>query len=736
MFRKLAAITLMVLVTPMAPLVANEIWEPLHGPLGGDVRCIATHPDSAHIVYLGLGHHGTSKIVGTGGGLFVSTNGGESWSRSELQGVAVSGIGRSHSQLVAATYGNGIYAAENPAGPWVEANEGLEDLRIRALLINEAIAVVGTESGPYFGDPDLLTWEPAEISTVRDIWALAQSPWDPDFLLAATDSSIWRSEDGGRNWVESGAGMAQTEVRSIAFGSDGRCWAGGLDDWNVEGRLYCSADSGFTWTEAYQPPQGRADAVWSILVSPLDPDQILIGIGAAPSGRGYIYRTLDGGVEWEEVLMVRCRSFRAIEFIPTPDHAVLAGCESSFGVFRTTNEGTTWSPVLDGLDAANVFDITLADESTGMLVVGKGFSGTFTRGDDWGITWANMDTLFPSVWIRDMLVWPDNPDRILAAAWNDVYLSEDGGMTWQNQSLSSHNIDVAMSPLDTDLIYAGGTQGLYVSRDGAESWEGPDSTVDRYVTSLAVDPRDAFRALVSTRSRIYETTDAGATWDTLATFGCTCLEIHPLERRVIYAGTEDYGVYVSEDNGVTFDQRVDGLTDQSVNAIIADPQDPQRIWAGTPSGIYKTVDMGATWVPDNAGLENTDIHSFMIHDASRRIFVGSYSGGIRQATIVPTDVDDPPPGSNTPLSLRLLLAPIPCRDFLSVGPIIPRTAGFESTPPVAIKLYAVNGRLVRSIQTRAAEPVSWDLRGLPAGSYIVTASYAGIQGTAPVILAR
>ena len=710
----------------------DDYWRAFGGPLGGDVRCFALDPVVPNRVYLGLGSHAARGDYAEGGGLFYSTDYGESWIRGTLQGVKIGGIVKAHGILWVSTYGDGVFVAPNPRDEWMSANDGLDDLMTRCIVSTPERIILGTDTGPFYTNPVERQWMPGSIDTEREFWNLAIAPWNTNFILAATDSAVWRSVDGGQNWSFSGNGIDQLAVRSVAVGEDGLCWAGSFDDWNDPAKLYCSADTGLTWTENYVLPGGTGEAVWTILPSET---YLLIGTGWLGSGYAHIHRSTDGGAEWDHVYQNHYRSIRALCAIPSQPGRVLAGCESTGGVLCSEDDGVTWTYRLTGLDAGNVYEINVLDEEQGTVAAGVGFSGAFSVTDDLGAAWTRMDSLFPSLFIRGLVVIPNETRRVLAAAWNGIYGTDDLGETWTRLISLSQFIDIDFSPLDLDVIYAGGNNGFIVSRDGGYVWEDPDSVISHGVNSVAVDPRDGWRALVGTNQYLFETRDAAFTWDTLEVSWPRSIAFHPFDSRKIYVGTAD-GVFISNDNGETFNEKSEGLPGEYVNEIISDPENPDVIWAGTPVGVYKTMTGGDIWFESNRGLGNLDVRAFMIHNESRRIFVGSHSGGIRFAYLEGADGDDTGFKTERPSILRLAAGPVPCADHLSVAVCIHGASRISPAVPVDIALYSLNGNQLRSGKCDTHEPLIWNVAQIPAGAYVLRASSAGVHAEAPVVVIR
>jgi photosystem II stability/assembly factor-like uncharacterized protein len=388
------------------------------------------------------------------------------------------------------------------------------------------------------------------------------------------------------------------------------------------------------------------------------------------------------------------------------------------------------------MDASNIYAIAIGDEVQGELFVGEGFSAGLSRGTNWGQDWTDLDDTFPSLFVRDLLVWPEESNRLFAAAWNNVYASVDGGELWSSQGLGDHNIAVEMSNADTGIVYAAGRGGVYVTQDSGETWAGPDSIVGGYVTAMAVDPRDGWHALASAGGSLFETDDGGAQWESIASLSCISLAFHLYDPSLIYVGTDGQGVYLSGDGGETFDQVSNGLPNLTVNAIASDPDDPGVIWAGTADGVYKSLDFGATWIEDSFGLYNRWVLSLLIHESTRHIFLGSYAGGLRWSPIDHLGSGPALEEGVLPADLVISLVPLPCRDTALLDLLLPSGKRPEAGDHIRLSLYSLDGRRVCGKSSQYNGPVAWDLSAAPAGAYLIRGRLGRYAGSAPLVLVK
>jgi photosystem II stability/assembly factor-like uncharacterized protein len=303
---------------------------------------------------------------------------------------------------------------------------------------------------------------------------------------------------------------------------------------------------------------------------------------------------------------------------------------ASGGVWKTVNDGTTWTPVFDGEGSYSIGWVTLDPNDSSVVWVGSGES---------------------------------NSQRSVSYG-DGIYRSDDGGKSWTNLGLkkSEHIGRVVIDPRDSKVVYVaaegplwgpGGDRGLYKSADGGKNWKAVLTISENTgVVDVALDPSnpDVVYAAAYQRRRhvftlidggpesaIYKSTDAGATWNKLKSglpsvdMGRIGLAVSPADPNVVYASIEAAdgkgGIFRSNDKGATWERRNEFDQGAMYYArVVADPKNVDRIFVMNVQ-LRESLDGGKTLNKVTESNHHGDNHAIWIDpDDSRHWLLGSDGG--------------------------------------------------------------------------------------------------------------
>jgi photosystem II stability/assembly factor-like uncharacterized protein len=341
-----------------------------------------------------------------------------------------------------------------------------------------------------------------------------------------------------------------------------------------------------------------------------------------------------------------------VEALDTDFRFVIAAAASG-GVWKSTNAGTTWTPIFERYGSASIGDIKIFQKDPSILWVGTGEANNrnsvawgdgIYKSTDGGRTFDNVG-LRNTFQIARIVTHPRSPDTVYVAAvgnlWGytgdrGVFKTTDGGKTWQKLGGGLPNdsrtgaTDLAMDPGNPDVLYAafyqrlrlpwrfdggGPNGGIFKSIDGGKNWKKltrglPAGATGRIGLDIyRRDPRivmaiveaEAGAADLSTPgSGIYRSEDGGETWRYLnrynnRPFYYSQIRINPSNDQLVYVLTTSF--QWSTDGGKTFAQATAPFgPNYDHHAMWIDPTNKDRFYLGKDKGLTLTHDYGASFI--------------------------------------------------------------------------------------------------------------------------------------------
>lgn len=358
---------------------------------------------------------------------------------------------------------------------------------------------------------------------------------------------------------------------------------------------------------------------------------------------------------------------RAIIIHPTVPTTIYAAGVAG-GVWKTTNGGTTWLPVSDLISNLAVNSLAMDSTNPNTLYAGTGegfFNGGAVRGagifktTDGGTTWTQLASTNSTDfhYVNDLIVSPNNANRIYAATRTGIWRSTDGGTAW-TKVLNATEVG------STTTAINGGCLDLVVRTD---------RPTDYVFASCGTN----------TQAKIFRNTDAGAAgaWIQVHTengAGRTSLAIAPSNQDTIYAmsaaleGTFDdalHAVFRSTASGDagSWTARVRNTDPNKLNAsilsfvigafatncgldttnfftgqawydnvIAVDPTDPNRVWAGGID-LFRSDDGGANWGMAAHAYQSPTLPQYVHPDQHVIVFHPQYNGTTNQTVYIGND---------------------------------------------------------------------------------------------------
>ncbi len=354
---------------------------------------------------------------------------------------------------------------------------------------------------------------------------------------------------------------------------------------------------GFDLDWETQGPGNIGARINTVAVHPTDENIIYAGFSA-----GGVFKTTNGGLDWEPIFDEQVfLSIGAIVLDPQNPDIVYVGTGdpniSGFpfigdGLYRSMDAGQSWTKL--GLEEQRIISKVVIDPSNSSKIfaacMGLPFARNNERGlyrsEDNGNTWQQILFVSDSTGITDLVIDPDNPQVLFAAAWDrirnnreslisgtgaKVYKSTDGGDSWTiveaglPSDMPHSRIGLAICESNPDVIYVQYIhpenyllEGIYRTDDGGDSWfEIPtdDATglssfsmggFGWYFGKIRVNPKDE-NDIYLLGVDIWRTRNAGQTWDRAAPAWWS-YEVHADKHDLVFL--QDGGVLLGTDGGL------------------------------------------------------------------------------------------------------------------------------------------------------------------------------------------
>ena len=369
-------------------------------------------------------------------------------------------------------------------------------LTVLALTATPSLA----QRGRGFGQPDTLTWRFLGPAVGNRIASIAGIPGDPTtYYAGAASGGIWKTTDGGDRWVPIFEGQPVQAIGALAvsLADPAVVWAGTGEAWAVRDSdvmgdgIYKSTDAGKSWNHMGLAETGR---IGKIVTHPTNPDiayVCAVGRITGPQQERGVYRTMDGGTNWEQVLFVdkntgcsgldmdakNSRKLIAgtwqVEMHPW---AMLSGGPGS-GIYISNDAGSTWKRVEgSGLPNSPVgkIDVAIAptDSNRVYALIQTADQGSVWRSDDGGTNWraVNYDRALigRAGYYIGIEVSSDNRDELYVAD-SSFWGSVDGGETFKQVQMGGDTHDIWIDPKNADRYVVTHDGGLNITTQRARS---------------------------------------------------------------------------------------------------------------------------------------------------------------------------------------------------------------------------------------------------------------------------
>ncbi len=607
---------------------AGTTWIPVFdGQTSYSIGCVTVDPNDPETIWVGTGENVSGRHVGYGDGVYKSVDGGNSWKNVGLGASEHIGkilVDPRDSRVILVAAEGPLWAAGGERGVYRSADGGATWKAV--LEVDENTGATDIEYDPR--DPDVVY--AATYERRRHIWSL---------LAGGPGSGIWKSEDAGLTWRKLTGGLPSGDLGKIGLAVspvDPDYIYATIEASEDERGFYRSTNRGETWEKrsSYLSNGTGPHYYQEIYASPHERDRVY-------QMDVWMHVSDDGGESFAQIGERNKHSDNhALAFdLKDPDY-LLAGSDG--GLYETFDHGGTWK-YLANLPVTQFYKICVDNETPVYNVIGGaqdngtqlGPSRTLSlhgiRNRDWivplgadGYACAadpdDPNTLYAE-WQRGSLVrWDKGSGERVSIQPQPGLGDEPERWNW--------DAPVIVSPHSSSRLYFG-SQRLWRSDDRGDSWRPVSGDLTRGRNRYEMKIGDRVRGL----SELYDNT-AMSWYATL-----TAVSESPLVEGLLYAGSDDGLIHVSEDSGGTWRKverpaGVPGLAFvQEIKASVNDPETVYAVFGNHKLGDFKpylvrSLDRGRTWGSVAGDLPDRHILWSIVEDHVNPdlLFVGTEFG--------------------------------------------------------------------------------------------------------------
>ena len=602
----------------------------------GRVDRIVFHPTNANIIFL----------CTPAGGLWNTLNGGASWNNltDNLPSVGISGFVISYANTSIQYLLTGDGDASSPGG----LNNLMGYVRPSIGVLKSIDGGVSWhQTGTLPGTSDPLVG-----------FKMVQSPTNPEVLLVATNSGLYRTDNGGATWSKRVSGV----FYDIEFkpGDGNRCYA------SIQGDFYLSTDAGMNWNSnstynidpaACTSPNGGGRI--AIAVAPTAPTKVYLLSG--PTGTGLIcgvWLSTDSGASFT-------RQSNSPNILGSSDfggdndgqtfYDLALACRSDnssvivsggLTVWRSDNGGVSWTHCTSYQESGiypyihpDIHDIAYNVLNNYLYVASD---GGFFKSTDHGVTWTDLSPNIETSMFYHMRGWDGNVNKLMGGL-------QDNGVKYRltNSSAFYHidgadGFDVVFNPDNGQPGYSTiNSSVLAYSNNGANSTDKTPDEDSLFFKTIAIHNTNPDTILVGT-SDIFRSYNGGSSYSNRGASGSWALTSCPSNNFRFYAAggagfwNGSGNLYFSDDIGATWTVKsnTSGFPAASgwvkITDVTVRPTNSSTVWAcfgGFNAGnkVVMSTNTGDSWTNMSANLPNVPVNCLAV-DNDNGVYAGTDIG--------------------------------------------------------------------------------------------------------------
>jgi photosystem II stability/assembly factor-like uncharacterized protein len=624
-----------------------------YGNISSRVVTGAFHPTNPSIIYIGPANGGVWKSTDSGVNWTPLTDDQPSMSMGAIAidptnpNIVYAGTGEATYSGVS-YYGRGLLKSTDAGATWQHITSGLPTssyfsrIKIRPNHPNELLAALGSgglrRSTNYGVD-----WTTLVSGRCDDV--VFTFTGDTAFAVGS-GIGFRRSVDGGQTFTAFGTGLG-TGVRThfdLCLAQPAFMYASIHGSGTVT--LYKSTNYGANWTQlstssSFQSQGGQAWYDLYCRVNPVNPNLVYVGtIDIWRTTDGTTFSNITNGYSGGYVHVDQHFLF----FHPTDPNTIMS-CNDG-GIWLSTNSGNTFTNLNQNLTLTQFYRIAASPFTPSRILGGTQDNGT-------------QQTYSALNWVAayggdggEVCFNPFNSNFILGETQNGgIFRTTNGGTSWSSATsgISTGENVAWVAPIiahpTTDGTFYTARQRVFRSTNNGGVWSAVSGNVNgsSAVREMAISKSNPSILYATSGANIFLSTDGGATF-TSKTSGLpgrtiTSVNINPNDENIAlltFSGFATNKVYKTTDMGNTWVSIHGNLPDSPVNdgfIYTYDTQNPHTYFVATDVGVFLTQDNGSSWVELPNNLPNTVIMHLDYSPSNQMLRAGTHGRGVYEAFV-------------------------------------------------------------------------------------------------------
>jgi PKD repeat protein len=733
---------------------------PLNGG-AGRINCVVFDPTNSSNVFAGA----------AGGGLWRSTDGGQSWSTNtdQLASLGISDVAvnpKNPSILYAATgdrdggdtYAIGVLKSTdggltwNPTGLSATTSQNKTFARILIHPNNPDTVLAAGTDGIYKTYNGGLTWTLKYSGSIKD---MEFKPNDPNTVYASNTSVIKSTNNGETFTTVSGISSPTRIALAVTAANSAYVYAIAVNgSFGLQG-IYRSINSGTSFALRSSAPNilssdgtGAGGQGWydlAIAVSPTNADEIY-------TGGINIYKSLNGGqnmfkmTDWTGTSLITPYVHADIhDLVYNPDGDLFVGCDG--GVFNTYDFGTSWSDFSSGLAIGQIYHLSTAQTDTSLTVSGWQDNGTNLYSNGAASQILGGDGM-------DCQINPLNAAIIYGTIQEGIVLKSTNGGNSFNLVAGGNSTGVngpgpfvtncVLDPQNPSNVYVGKTQ-LYVSNNAGNTFSQVGTLPGSgFIDQISVSSNPINQHIyVSKGSTIFVKKGTSAFVlinSNLPAANITDIQVSPNDQNKVWVTLSGYNanrVFYSSNAGTSWTNISAGLPAIPANCIIHE-KNTANLYVGTDVGVFYKDTNSAIWIPYGTGLPNVEVFDLDIQYNLGKLRIATYGRGLWETSVFQSPTVAPVPSFSVAQQTICRLESVQFTDNSSNSPLVRSwtfTGGTPSTSNAFNPTITYNSAGVYPVKLKVSNAIGADSLTI-AGYITVNAGPAVLLDSSSILKCR